>query len=93
MIKGIVVKSAAQSYEDSYGFEHMAISLFPTPFPVSHYTKAKDIQPHLGKLLAYMVKEPSRIHKVLEHFDKTDPFLNKLIKISKRYQSLSKEAR
>jgi hypothetical protein len=44
MVKGIVVKSLPKSKEDTEPlFEHMAISLFSTPFPVDKYNYAKEL--------------------------------------------------
>jgi hypothetical protein len=63
----------------------MAISLFPTPFPVDKYDLAKELQPHLGTLLANMVKEPKLILDSLKYYYETDDFLKRLIDISKAY--------
>ena len=42
MVKGIVVKSLPKSKDDDQPqFEHMAISLFSTPFPQDKYDHAK----------------------------------------------------
>ena len=42
MVKGIVVKSIPKSKDDDQPqFEHMAISLFSTPFPQDKYDHAK----------------------------------------------------
>ncbi len=42
MVKGIVVKSLPKSKDDDKPqFEHMAISLFSTPFPQDKYDHAK----------------------------------------------------
>jgi hypothetical protein len=44
MVKGIVVKSLPKSKDDDQPqFEHMAISLFSTPFPFDKYEHAKKI--------------------------------------------------
>jgi len=44
MVKGIVVKSLPKSKDDDQPqFEHMAISLFSTPFPLDKYEHAKKI--------------------------------------------------
>jgi hypothetical protein len=40
MVKGVVVKSANQTKEECE-FEHMAISLFSTPYPLDKYELAK----------------------------------------------------
>jgi hypothetical protein len=89
MTKGIIVRTAAlptsATSNPAIEFEHMGISLFPTPFPVSHYNKAKELQPHLGILLGEMTRQPHFIHSELAYFNKTDAFLNNLIKISSRY--------
>jgi len=83
MTKGIVVRTAAQPTSSAATeFEHMGISLFPTPFPVAHYNMAKELQPHLGLLLGEMARQPLFIHSELAYFNKTDAFLNNLIRIS-----------
>jgi glutathione synthase len=61
MTKGIVVKckSDEEHLPMKYGaceFEHMAISLVPTPFPRVMYEKAKSLQPHLGVLISQMLR-------------------------------------
>jgi hypothetical protein len=71
----------------------MAISLFPTPFPVDHYNYAKELQPLLGTLLSNMVKDPKLIWDSLQYFYDTDPFVKKLIDISKSYSSLNTNER
>ncbi len=49
MVKGVVVKTNAD--KDDCNFEHMAISLFSTPFPLDKYNLAKDLQVDLGLML------------------------------------------
>ena len=90
MVKGAIIKSAPALEAESHAcyFEHMPISLFPTPFPRDLYQRAKDLQPHLGVLLSEMVRQPSIIHETLAHFHKTDPFLRKLLDISMRFNAL-----
>ena len=93
MVKGIVVKSLPKSQEESEPqFEHMAISLFSTPFPRDKYNHAKDLQKPLGMLLGEMIKDPVRcIHDKLAFFYETDPFLQRLINISKAYNKMPRD--
>ena len=71
----------------------MAISLFPTPFPVDKYELAKELQPHFGTLLANMVRQPSLILDALKYYYKTDDFLKRLIDISKAYAAVDVQER
>ena len=71
----------------------MAISLFPTPFPVDKYELAKELQPHLGTLLANMVREPNLILDSLKYYYETDDFLKRLIDISKAYAAVDVQDR
>ena len=49
MVKGIVIKSLPKNEADEHPqFEHMAISLFSTPFPQDKYDHAKKLQRPLG---------------------------------------------
>lgn len=74
MIKGIVVKTT--SLRDDCNFEHMAISLFPTPYPLDKYNLAKDLQKDLGIMIGNMIRAPEAlIYEPLDYFYKTDPFL------------------
>jgi hypothetical protein len=77
MVKGIVIKSLPKNEADEQPqFEHMAISLFSTPFPQDKYDHAKILQKPLGQLLGKMITDPVRcIHEKLSFFYGTDPFL------------------
>ncbi len=95
MVKGIVVKSLPKKDGDELPqFEHMAISLFSTPFPKDKYEHAKMLQGPLGAVLSKMVIDPVRcIHDKLSFFYETDPFLHRLIDISKSFNAMPREQR
>ena len=72
----------------------MAISLFPTPFPIKHYDKAKLLQPFLGTLIAKMAQEPLlNIHSQLDFFYKTNPYIKRLMDLSKIYNAVPRDDR
>ena len=87
MVKGIVVKSKKDTH-DHCEFEHMAVSLLPTPFPLRQYDQAKRMQDSLGLLLSKMIKDPAKyIYPPLDYFYRTDPFIKRLVDISKTYHA------
>ena len=89
--KGIIVKP--NGTPETGIAEHMPISLFSTPFPINFYNQAKHLQPSLGVLLSSMATHYELIYHVLDYSYTVDPFIKKLIDVSKRYNNLRQEER
>jgi glutathione synthase len=89
MVKGLSMKASANPAEVEYS--HVPFSLFPTPYPVEHYEKAKELQSPLADMIAALVQKPHVIHDVLKYFQEQDPFLKKLVDMSKTYNSPSQK--
>ena len=84
-VKGLLMKSSPLTEDCEYS--HLPVSLFPTPYPLSHYQEAIRLQPALATMVATLVKQPSLIHEVLKYFQEHDPFLKRLVDLSKHYNS------
>ncbi|TNV79883.1 hypothetical protein FGO68_gene7423 [Halteria grandinella] len=91
MVKGLSMKSSANPAEVAYS--HVPISLFPTPYPVEHYENAKQLQNPLEEMIGALVRKPDIIHEVLRYFQEQDPFLKRLVDMSKKYNSPSQKFR
>jgi len=85
MVKGLSMKASCNPAEVEYS--HVPISLFPTPYPVEHYEHAKSLQQPLADMIAALVRKPDVIHEVLKYFQEQDPFLKRLVDMSKTYNS------
>ena len=67
-------------------YQHAPITLFPTPYPLDIYKKAYNLQHSMGELVAAIVADPERhIHGLLADFASKDPFLARLIGVSKAF--------
>jgi len=68
-------------------FIHAPMTLFPTPYPMTHFKKAFNYQIPLGTLIANIVRDPRQnIHKILAEFSKVDHFMARLIEVSEAFQ-------
>lgn len=65
-VKGLMMKSSANP--DDCEYSHVPMSVFPTPYPIEHYNKAKDLQPHMATMVAELVRQPHYIHEILRYF-------------------------
>jgi len=62
----------------------MPISLVPTPLPLDMYKEAYSYQHVMGELVAAIIANPkSYIHSLLEECARRDPFMERLIQVSK----------
>ncbi len=80
-IKGVMCKS--NNDPQSVDFSHCALSMLPTPFPLKLYNQAKDLQPYMAMMVSDLVHQPNQIHEILRFFQEQDPFLKRLIGMSK----------
>lgn len=84
-VKGTMIK--ANCNPDQCEYVHTPISIFPTPYPYEHYQQALNLQPHLAAMVAELVRQPTHIHDILKYFQEQDPFLKRLVEMSKAYNS------
>ena len=70
-------------------YQHAPISLFATPYPLHLYKHILKLQPQIGCLVSNLTASPKLIHKLLEGFLRYDPFLEKLVGVSKQYNKFA----
>ena len=62
------------------------MTLFPTPYPIDIYKQAYDLQTAMGDLIASIISNPrTHIHDLLANFAAKDPFMARLINMSKAF--------
>ena len=83
--KGLMMKSSGNPDECEYA--HVPISVFPTPYPLEHYQEAISLQPAMATMVADLVRQPHHIQEILHYFQEQDPFLKRLVDMSKVYNS------
>lgn len=66
-------------------YQHAPMSLFPTPYPLHMFKSILNLQRPIGCLVSNLTSNPKMIHDLLESFLKYDPFLKKLVDMSKEY--------
>ena len=81
---GLLIKQSP-SPSQPVEYQHAPISLFPTPFPYQAYEKIYGWQKPMGILVASLAARPDKIHKILSSFLKYDPFLARLVQLSKSF--------
>jgi len=70
-------------------YQHAPVSLFPTPYPYHVYEQAYNYQAPLGMLVSSLAAKPKKIHSLLESFLKYDPFLERLVGVSKAFNEFA----
>ena len=84
---GLLIKKypSVETKDKLISYQHAPISLFPTPYPLHIYKELLKVQEPVGCLVSNLVANPLLIHEILDQFLKYDPFLAKLVDLSKQY--------